>query len=246
MRKTISTLAALLVAFSLSHEAINAQSVYFPEKQGAVIIYDVFGADGTHKGYSVDSVAAILGTFTQGMAAVVNNSFDTEGVNENGGSRAYISFRNGEVINDLKTTTEESRKELMIEAALDGLSEKEANTIREIAENMKVEGECRGIPSDLHVGQELPDYEVEITMVFKAKLSFTDRKVINRETLLTPAGSFDCYIVEETNTSRVMMTKDMKTTRTWWAKGVGKVKEETYDEEMNLTEVMLISSMRHM
>lgn len=239
-------MTVMIFVLCLNYKTVKSQSVYFPEKQGAVIIYDVFGADGTHKGYSVDSVAAILGTFAQGMAAVVNNSFDTEGVNENGGSRAYISFRNGEVINDLKTTTEESRKELLIEAALDGLSEKEANTIREIAENMKVEGECRGIPSDLHVGQELPDYEVEITMVFKARLSFTDRKVINRETLLTPAGSFDCYIVEETNTSRVMMTKDMKTTRTWWAKGVGKVKEETYDEEMNLTEIMIISSIRHM
>lgn len=235
-----------MLAFSLSHEAINAQSVYFPEKQGVVIIYDVFGADGTHKGYSVDSVAAILGTFTQGMAAVVNNSFDTEGVNENGGSRAYISFRNGEVINDLKTTTEESRKELLIEAALDSLSEKEANTIRGIAENMKVEGECRGIPSELYVGQELPDYEVEITMVFKARLTYTDRKVIDRETLSTPAGSFDCYIIEETNTSWIMMNRDRKTTRTWWAKGVGKIKEETYDEEMNLTEVMLISSIRNM
>lgn len=79
-------MTVMIFVLCLNYKTVKSQSVYFPEKQGAVIIYDVFGADGTHKGYSVDSVAAILGTFTQGMAAVVNNSFDTEGVNENGGS----------------------------------------------------------------------------------------------------------------------------------------------------------------
>ena len=105
-----------------------------------------------------------------------------------------------------------------------------------------ISGEVRGIPRYPVIGA-LPDYE------FVFKLSFvtmtvkgTERKITGKEKLTTPAGTFDCFIMEETVTTKAMMQKEVEKTVSWYAYGVGLVKENTYDKKGKLVSTTLLNS----
>ena len=104
--------------------------------------------------------------------------------------------------------------------------------MKEVLGKTTVTGECRGIPAELSVGMELPDYEIEIKVMFiTSKMGCTDRKVIGRESVTTPAGTFDCFVVEETMTAKAMMVKEKTRQVSWYARpgqAADMGQEETY------------------
>lgn len=91
------------------------------------------------------------------------------------------------------------------------------------------------IPSDISVGSTMPDGEVNIDVVvsgipmFTTNVQVKNRKVETRETITTPAGSFDCLKITSDVTTKSMMTIESKTIQ-WIAEGVGVVKTETYSK----------------
>lgn len=109
---------------------------------------------------------------------------------------------------------------------------------------MTITGDGLQFPPSLSVGQELPagatTIEVAsngltvVTMSFESK----DRKVETKEKITTAAGSFDCYKIRETITYQAMFLTRSYTTVGWYAKGVGLVKQETYDQKEKLSSWM--------
>ena len=63
-------------------------------------------------------------------------------------------------------------------------------------------------------------------------VTVTERKVLGTDTLTTPAGTFPCVIVSEHKVEKGMMRNRVTTARTWYARGIGMVRHDTYD--MNL------------
>jgi len=106
---------------------------------------------------------------------------------------------------------------------------------------MKVTGDVPVIPSRMAVGQELDGGLMKISAM---GLNFTaeilSHKVIGREELTTPAGTFKCYIVEMVTQSNVLMQKVVSTTRQWYARGIGSVKSETFDDSGKMTNSQLL------
>jgi len=95
------------------------------------------------------------------------------------------------------------------------------------------------IPNELVVGQELPDSEMKMKismagMAMNVDVITKDRKVISEENLTTPAGTFNCLVMQTTTESNVMGKKMSYTTKSWIAEGVGMVKQESYDDKGNL------------
>jgi len=92
------------------------------------------------------------------------------------------------------------------------------------------------IPSDLVVGSTLPQGEINIDVTVSGIPMFTtnvlvkNRKVEARETIITPAGSFDCFKISADVVTKSMMTIESKTIQ-WIAEGVGVVKTETYSKD---------------
>jgi len=92
------------------------------------------------------------------------------------------------------------------------------------------------IPSDISVGSKLPDGEVNIDVTVSGIPMFTtnvlvkNRKVELRETVVTPAGSFDCFKISADVITKSMTTIESKTIE-WVAEGVGIVKTETYSKD---------------
>lgn len=205
---------------------------FFPAGAGTVLLYENMDAEGKVLSFTKDSVAEMTGDFINGSAIVYSTASvsDTSSVT----TREYMSFKNGEVIVDMIRTMEESMAMAMATSleTIGGSDDPEAQeAFKEILSKTTVKGECRGLPQNLEVGADLADYEIEIKVMFmKSKVSMQDRKVIGRETITVPAGTFDCYVVEETMTASAMMMKEKTVQKSWYARGIGMVKQETWDK----------------
>lgn len=88
-------------------------------------------------------------------------------------------------------------------------------------------------PSDLKAGQTLKDASFEMTaknspMPMKFIFNITDRKVEGKESVTTPAGTFDCFKISEKTHSKMMISNMEFTTVQYIAEKYGAVKTETY------------------
>lgn len=93
-------------------------------------------------------------------------------------------------------------------------------------------------PNELALEQTLPDASVTMKvdagmMNITSTVTMTDRKVERKESVTTPAGTFDCYVITYTNTLQMGLSRTMHTTQ-WIAQGVGMVQEETRKSNGNL------------
>ncbi|MGB3587563.1 MAG: hypothetical protein WBA23_13535 [Tunicatimonas sp.] len=119
----------------------------------------------------------------------------------------------------------------------------------------EIETDYISLPSDMSVGQELP----ESTTTFKMKMGgggasimssvvvIKDRKVAGQETITTPAGTFDCYKITY-NTEVSIKTIGVNRTTSypgvhWFARNVGMVKSESYNQKGNLDSYMLLTKL---
>ena len=100
------------------------------------------------------------------------------------------------------------------------------------------------IPARLAVGLELGTGSIVMNMGgIKTTQEIHTHKVVGREELTTPAGTFDCYIVEQTYTAKMAFIKAKGSQKVWYARGIGNVKTETYDKRGKLsTQQILVSA----
>lgn len=101
-----------------------------------------------------------------------------------------------------------------------------------------ISGEGVPYPNNMTVGQRLPDAEVEIKstlkgspvalMTFRAKI--TDRVVEGKETIQTPAGTFECFKLTYKGDIKVSFVKQNLNYVEYIAKNVGVVKLEAFDK----------------
>lgn len=95
------------------------------------------------------------------------------------------------------------------------------------------------LPNDMEVGQALADANIDIAvdmgmMKMKISVGIQNRLVEKRETITTPAGTFDCLVISEETNSKVMMKNMKVTSKLWLAEGVGMVRQESYSNKGDL------------
>lgn len=101
-------------------------------------------------------------------------------------------------------------------------------------------------PSDLSVGQTLPDGKIEIAVkangmkMFGSTITVKDRKVEAKETIETPAGTFECLKVTSTVVTKSVMSMESHTTQ-WLAEGIGVVKTENRNKNGKLVGYQLLT-----
>jgi hypothetical protein len=108
-------------------------------------------------------------------------------------------------------------------------------------ENMdvSVESEDLGFPAKMVPGDVLDDANIKITIesggmrIMSMTMNIIDRKVEGRESITTPAGTFDCYKITHTVESKTIGTVKMSAV-TWYSEGVGAVRTEDYNSKGNL------------
>lgn len=94
------------------------------------------------------------------------------------------------------------------------------------------------IPNDLTVGLDLPDSTMKMVvnmgMTMNITVTIKDRKVVGQESITTPSGTYDCYVLTST-LDMDMMAKIEGSSKQWVAEEVGMVKQESYDSNGKLT-----------
>lgn len=121
--------------------------------------------------------------------------------------------------------------------------------------DISVEGDFMAFPNTLEVGQELSNsngvIKVKIaeptTMEVKMTMRIIDRKVEKKESITTPAGTYETYkITQKTVTENEMMGRKMSAESksiTWIAKNIGTIKAETYDQNGKMLGYTLLTSL---
>lgn len=102
-------------------------------------------------------------------------------------------------------------------------------------------GEPTLLPADMRPGDVLPDARSVVTVRgLKYKTEVTERQVLREERITVPAGTFDCIVVREHKVERGPGRNRTTTGETWYARGIGYVRHDTYDKNLRLetTEVL--------
>ncbi len=106
---------------------------------------------------------------------------------------------------------------------------------------VSAEGGITVLPYNLIPGDTLEDAHGAVhALGMTMNVDVTERKVIGNEILTTPAGTFACVIVSEHKVEKGMMRNRVTTAHTWYARGVGMVRHDTYDKhgELETSEVL--------
>ena len=114
--------------------------------------------------------------------------------------------------------------------------------LTESVSSMEVEISGDGLlfPASLEVGAKLPDGFTEIVAssngmrLMTLTFQVSDRKVEAKESITTPAGTFDCYRLSQQIETKVAFVKKSYRTVEWYAEGYGMVRQEMYDKKDKL------------
>ena len=98
-----------------------------------------------------------------------------------------------------------------------------------------VEGTPFTLPASAKVGDTFPDYNIVMNMAgLKTTSNVTGQKVVAEETLNIDGRSIECVVVEQTTSTKVLGMNQSGTQKTWYGKGYGSVKQETYNAKGKL------------
>jgi len=219
MKKIIMIALAAMLATGL-----YAQNTFFAAKKGMVLTYRDSDAQGKMGGYSVLTIKDVTGsgknmTITYGMEALDSNRQPLKG--SSGEKTFKVEVKNDILYLDMNqfVPADMSQQGIKIEAT----------------SNMPME-----LPSNLKAGDKLKDSNLTMTMdlgVMKttATVKMTDGKCLAVEDVTVPAGTIKCHKITQTVTSTVMGTNAVTRSVSWYAPGIGTVKQEIYDDKDKLT-----------
>ena len=238
------------ICFALSWcmNAYGQHNVFFvPDPETARWSYQEMDVNGTTTATMACSVDSMTGDAVNGTAKVKFKRTGKQSSEKPMESFIYYRFKDGEFTIDMNAFFEADVLGELIDAAADAedieaSEEDKKKAIEEMRKLIEISGEVRGIPRYPVMGA-LPDYEFVFKFSFMSmSVKGTERKISGKEKLTTPAGTFDCFIMEETVTTKAMMHKEVEKTVSWYAYGVGLVKENTYDKKGKLVSTTLLNS----
>lgn len=112
----------------------------------------------------------------------------------------------------------------------------------------EVTGSGVSYPINMAVGQSLPNGETEIKMksggssLMNFRFNEMNRKVEKKESITTPAGTFECLKLVSDTEVKILMKRTARTA-VWIAKGVGIVRTETYNKKGDVESSMVLTKL---
>lgn len=221
MKKLI--LFTVMIFFGI---ALNAQEIFFPTKEGTVLVYKSFDK----KDKETNTVK-----YTITHLKINGSDMDITYLVESLDPKEKLVFK----------------EEITIQQKGDKLYFDMSNFINkaafqqngEIPAEIQVTGNNLEVPSNPKPGDVLPDANVEMAMKLgfvnmKMSANVTNRKVEAIEDITVKAGTFKGYKFTSEVNSVVMGIKVNSKNIDWYAKGVGIVKTESYDKNGKLQSYM--------
>ncbi len=249
MKKSLYILSGIVFLNLLIATDANAQdNVFFvPDPETARWSYLESDADGKESATTFYSVGTMTGNAVNGSVKLIVERVTVSAPADTLKSFIFYKFKDGECMVDMNALFEVDVLTSMMESAAgeavrEASPEDKAKAIEEMKSRIQISGEMRGIPRYPKTG-ELPDYEFRFKFsVLSMTVKGTQRKISGKEKIATPAGVFDCFILEETATTKALMQKEVEKTVSWYAYGIGLVKNSTYDKKGKLVSTTVLNS----
>ena len=204
--KKIITLAVFVLAFLVQTYAQNA---YFLYEEGAKLTIADTDAKGKHNGYSTLIVKEVVGSRSNCTVTYESMVYDKK-MNPLLAAPIVQEFK---VKDDVVTYDPQS----MVGQVMQGMQ-------------VTVNGTPFSLPSDAKVGDVYPDYSMTINIAgIKTTSNVTGQKVVAMETLTVDGKNIECVVVEQTTSTKVLGMNQSGVQKTWYGKGYGNVKTETYN-----------------
>lgn len=204
---------------------------YFPLEKGTELTYENYSAKDKLQSTDYLSVTDIIETAEALTIKVHASSEDKKG------KQTYES--------DFEYLCENGVFKMSMESMVSG-------EMMEAYKDMEVEITQTELafPSDATVGQTLPDAEMNMkissngiemmTMTFK----ITDRKIEAKESITTPAGTFEAFkFSQSTNMKMMFMDKTYKSVD-WIVENIGSVRSETYSSSGKLENYRILTNIK--
>lgn len=212
----------LIITILLSSMLTKAQEIFFPSKEGVVLEY---------KNY--DKRDKETGTTRYTITKVIKLGDDMN-----------ITYLIETKDKDKKT---QFKDEITIYKKNDNLYLDMSNIFKqaimkekgEIPKQFKISGNDIVTPSNLNIGDALPDSHVNMAVKkgilnIKIAINITNRKVESFENISVPAGNFEAYKITSTLSAKASIINRSSTSAEWLVKGVGMIRSENYNKKGKL------------
>lgn len=204
--KKIIFIAIFALAFMVQS---YAQDAYFLYNEGAKLTIANTDAKGKHTGYSTLEVKEVVGSRSNCIVKYESMVYDKK-MNPMLTAPLVQEFT---VRNDVVTYDPQS----MVGQVMQGMQ-------------VAVSGTPFSLPSNAKVGDTFPDYSITMNIAgIKTTSNVTGQKVVAAETLTVDGRTIDCVVIEQTTSTKVLGMNQSGIQKTWYGKGYGSVKMETYN-----------------
>ena len=217
-------LKSIAFAIGLSFSLLVAGqdcSFYYPQLSGASLTYQHFDKKEKSTGKSVHEVSEYHSSGNSASAVIKLKNYDKDDklVSD---SELEVKCENQVFYFDMKNY----------------LDPETLSAYQEMEMTMNTSG--LEVPSNVKVGDELKDGTLKIKIstggfpILTITMDITDRKVLAKEDITTPAGSFSCYKLSQTVSIRAGLKMSFNSIE-WLSEGTGVVRSESYNSKGALT-----------
>lgn len=213
--------AAALVAFGFAPDGCD-NLIFF--KEGTKTTLSHYNDDGKPTGATKTTYKNVSRSGGKVSVTAVTENYDKKGKLSTS-SELAMRCENGSLSIDLKSM----------------MPQQQADAYKDF--ELQVEGMEKEFPSSLAVGSTLKDANVKFTVNAKGgtpmpmmnmSVAITNRKVEAKESITTPAGTFECFKISEDVETKTLFKIRYKTVY-WFSMEAGIVKTESYKENGKLT-----------
>ena len=252
MKRITFIIASLIcMSFSALSNAQNsnqtAKDVYLvPNPETAKWSYIQSDENGNPTSTSYYSIESLTGDGVNGLVKMLVEEVFVNPSVETTKDHVFYRFKDGEYMLDMDAILESDALKDATQSAIDEegleLTEEQMKEVYEtIKQELNISGEVRGIPRYPQVGK-LPDFEFRFKIfIANVKMSGEKRRIVGTERIETNAGTFDCFVMEETLVTKAMLMKEVEKTKSWFAYGIGLVKEITYDKNDKVISTVILN-----
>ena len=215
MKRTMIALVTFLMVLG-----VKAQEPFYLQKEGVKLGYTITDKKGKVDGYSESKVVSVKSSGAQTAVTMQTMVKDKNGKDLlQNPFELSVTIENGTVI--------------MSPKALVG----------KIVEGLSINGEDLKLPVNLTTGAPLNDYSITMGIAgINTTTQVTGVKAVAEETIEVSGHRIPCVVVDSTTSVKVLGIKRSSLQKTWYGRGIGIVKLETYDSKGKLESTQTLTS----
>ena len=220
--KTTMKLMMMAVLMVFVMTSVHAQDPFYLYKEGCKVTFVDKNSKGKITRYSTLTVTKVQGDVNNATVTYETMVMDNKKnpVLTKPMPQTY-TIQNGDVVFDAKSL------------------------VNQISEGMDVTvtGTPFKLPADTKTGDTFGDYSISIKIAaIKTNSDITEQKIVAEETVEISGHSIPCVVLENMQVSKVIGIKQTAKVKSWYGRGVGVVKVETYNKKDKLMTVREIES----